>query len=119
MNYLENKINQLKNEILDLKTANKYTSTRNVNIATFSNLHTGLYQIEYERDSFMSDIYPGYITAHDTWAECYARTTNTNLQVIEINSTTMGSDPDGPRIDNYITLTVIASVKIIGITRIS
>lgn len=119
MNYLENKINHLKNEILGLKTANKYTSTRNVNINQYPGIHTGLYRVTYERDSFMADIYPGYIYLNASWAECYARTTNTNVQIIEVDSTTPGDDPDGPREDNNITMTIVSSVKVLSVTRVS
>lgn len=118
MNYLENKINHIKNEILDLKTANTYTSTKNVNISEYSGIHTGLYEITYEKDSFISDVYPGYLEGGIAWASCYARTTNTNKQIVEVDSTTFGDDPEGPRIDNYITLTIISSVKVLSVTRI-
>lgn len=120
MNYVEKRINEIKNEILDLKTACKYTSTRNVNIEKISNVHTGLYQVTYEKDGFLSSCYAGYIPgAGKTWAFCYARTPNQNVQIIEVESTTPGSDPLGPREDNYITLTIISSVKVLSVTRIS
>lgn len=120
MNYAEKRINEIKNEILDLKTACRYTSTRNVNIEKIPNVHTGLYQVTYEKDGFLSSFYPGYIPgAGKTWGSCYARTPNQNVQIVEVDTTTPGPDPSGPREDNYITLTIISSVKVLSVTRIS
>lgn len=120
MNYTERRINELKNEILDLKTACRYTSTRNANISQYPGVHTGLYRVTFEKDGIFVSYYPGYIPgAGKIWATCYARTFVGNTQIIEIESTTLGDDPDGPRIDNYITLTIVSSVKVLSVTRIS
>ena len=120
MNYVEKRVNEIKNEILDLKTACKYTSTRNVNVVKIQNVHTGLYQVVFEKDGFITSYFPGYIpNYYDAWGNCYERTPNQNIQIIEVDSTMMGDDPDGPRVDNYITLTIVSSVKILSVTRIS
>lgn len=120
MESFEEEIKYIESELLRLKTAQRYTSTKNVDIATFQNIHTGLYRVTFEKDSFMADYYPGYITPDKgTWASVYARTTNTNTQVVEVDSTTFGDDPDGSRVDNYITLSIVSSVPVVSVTRIS
>lgn len=120
MNDFEEEIKYVENEILRLKTAQRYTSTKNVDIATFQSLHTGLYQVVFKKEDFMAEYYPGYISPNkDSWASVYARTQSGDTQIIEIDATTMGEDPDGPREDNYIDLSIVSSVPVISLTRIS
>lgn len=120
MNNFENEIKYIESELIALKTAKQYSSTRNVNISSYPNINTGLYLVTYEKSEFISNVYPGYITgSSNLWGSVYQRTPSGNTQVIEVDTTTSGNDPEGPRDDNYITLTIISSVKVMSVQKIS
>lgn len=120
MNNFEEEIKYIERELQGLKTAQRYTSTKNVAIATFSDLQTGLYLVTFEKEDFMADYFTGYLDpAKSAWASAYPRTPNDDQQVIEIDTTTPGDDPDGARVDNSTDLAIVSSVPVKDFSRLS
>ena len=88
MNYLEKKVNQLKNEILDLKTACIYSSVRPACSTVFDGVYTGIYKVTYsETDEYIASIPScSIISGTEYMGVTYPRTAQNGIQLIEVST---------------------------------
>lgn len=111
------RLKNIDNELLDLKTASKYSSVRSANTTSTDYLTTGLYKIEYKSkgEPIISFFYQAILGPY-CWI--YARTPDTNSQILEIN-TTYWSNQQQQYITDSCPISIVSNVPVISITRIS
>lgn len=119
----EQKIKNIWDEILRLKTASKYSSIRSSHFNSSTTVRTGLYRITYQTtgEPIMSKCFID--TTNLSWQSAYymrifPRTPSANTQIIEVNTSVDTSDHQ-----SYITydvkLIVLSNRSVVSITRIS
>lgn len=125
MNEFEKRIKDIESELLNLKTATEYTSTRSLTSAVIEGVYTGMYLISYlSTDGYIASVAacdeidaPGR-PGESLLGQAYLRTPNDNTQIVEV-------DTDYYNFDTRITETgtcsmmISSNVPITGITRIS
>lgn len=115
-NDFETRLKNIEQEIIDLKTASKFTSVKTSNITSSGTISTGLYRIVYNTsgETIISMVY----TAQPDYCILYARTPSGNSQVVEVLTTEWSNDTQ-----SYTTYTnklvVVSNVPVVSITRIS
>ena len=82
----EDRMKELENELLAIKTASAYASVRSASFTSSNLVHTGLYRITYGPpiDPIFSIVLCG--TSNREWGIGYPRTAGNNTQIVEINS---------------------------------
>lgn len=112
-NEFEDTLKNIESEILALKTATRYSSTRNASFATPTQVYTGLYRITYNTNSsnIFSFIYDLGNSA-DSDGMVYARTPSGNTQIIEVNTNIFGGGVA------QIPLVVVSNVPVRSIVRL-
>lgn len=110
----DEEIKNIEAEILALKTAKEYSSVRSAYSASV-NVQTGLYEIIYQDtgEDIFSFVYGSYVD--DNWGTVWARTPVGNTQIIEINT----DKTTYPSPTQQATMTIVSSVPVVSITRIS
>lgn len=117
-NDFDKKIKDIEQELIDLKTANKYTSVRSASYTADALVYTGVYRISYENtdNPIFSIVYCSFMDSH--WGIAYPRTPNGNEQIVEIDTTFFDSD-----LSTYVTkqvpLSIASNILVTGIERIS
>jgi len=120
MNYLEKRVNDLKKEILDLKTACEYSSTRSAFSDKINNAYTGLYRITYAQtdDYIISIASCSIISGTEYLGMVDIRTAIGNTQILEVD--TDYTNFDTQQIETgTVSLMVSSNTPIVSITRIS
>ena len=115
-NEFDQRIKKLEQELLDLKTAAKYTSVKSAAFTTSTTVYTGLYQITYEEslDSIMANIFCG--TSQGQWGIAYPRTPTGNVQLVEIAT---DHYEEGGYVTYNVPLSITSNRKVLSIARIN
>lgn len=116
-NEFVDRLKRIEKELLNLKTANLYSSVRSARTTSTDYLTTGLYKIQYQsKGEPIISLFSQAIVGPYCWV--YARTPDTNSQILEINTTYWDNETQ-----QYITdscpINIISNVPVISITRIS
>lgn len=111
-NEFANRLKNIQNELLNLKTNSKYTQARPINYTSIDVTSSGVYRITYKDNdenilSFVTNALPIQL-----YEEVLARTINGNTQEVEIYI-----DPD--LVGTTIQLTVLATSEVINFEKIS
>lgn len=116
-NEFVNRLKNIENELLNLKTASKYSSVRSANTTSTGYLTTGLYTIVYEPkgEPIISFFYQA-VSGPYCWV--YARTPDSNSQILEIN-TTYWDNQQQQYITDSCPINIVSNVPILSIERIS
>lgn len=116
-NEFVNRLKKIEQELLDLKTANLYSSVRSASTVSTDYLTTGLYKVTYEdKGEPIISIFSQAIVGPRCWV--YARTPETTSQVLEVN-TTYWDNATQQYITDSCPITIISNVPVISINRIS
>ena len=88
MNSFEQRIKKIEAELIDLKTASKYVSTKNSYSNVVDGVYTGLYRVVYKPtdDYIISIVGCGQISGTTYVGTAYPRTPNSNIQIVEIDT---------------------------------
>lgn len=110
-NEFVNRLNNIKKELLNLKTNKKYTQARPINYASVDVTESGLYRITYKNNdenilSFVSNALPIQL-----FEEVRARAVQNNTQDVEIYI-----DPD--LAGHAIQLTVVSTAEVVGFAKV-
>lgn len=121
-NIFSQKIKKLEQELVDLKTASKYTSVKSSSYVSPTQVYTGTYQINYKsgEEPIMSKVYISSGTP--SWlrtlvVRAYLRTPSTDSQILEINTSVPDSGGQTPVTSNA-TITILSNREIASITRV-
>lgn len=112
-NEFDERIKKIEQELLDLKTACEFVSTRSACVETSVAVNTGVYEIKYENPK--SDYIATFIIASDplNMAVAYLRTpSNPTTQRVEI----VASNSEGSW-TGYVT--IISNLPVVSFTKIS
>lgn len=114
-NEFSNRIKNIEDELLNLKTSSEYSSVRSASFTTTTNVYTGLYRIQYEPidTHIFSIIYTG--TSGDEYGMPYTRTPSANSQVVEVSTTYFDN---GSWVTFNTPLTILSNAKVVSVTRI-
>lgn len=116
-NDFDKEVKDIEQELIDLKTASKYTSVRSALYTADALVYTGVYRIRYENadNPIFSIVYCNYMDSH--WGIAYPRTPNGNEQIVEIDTTFFDAD-----LNEYVTkqapLSIASNIPVAGIERI-
>lgn len=113
-NEFTKRLKNIEKELLALKTASLYTSTRNIFSASSGSVYTGLYLITYNNqgEKILSQI---YFNRQQSNGDISARTINGNTQIVEINTTyAAGNSP----VTYTTTFYVVSNVPVTSIVRL-
>jgi hypothetical protein len=114
-NEFDQRLKNMEQELLDIKTASIYSSVKSVETSASSQVRTGLYQITYDSGdtNIMALMFVGY-------GGVYPRTPQGDTQIIEIATAGPPVDPNTGEYTVYSTqLSVISNRKVLSIARIS
>ena len=117
-NELVSEIKKIEQELIDLKTASKYTSIRSAFHSSSTLVYTGIYRIKYNNNDnpVFSIIYCNFIGSN--YGLAYPRTPNGNEQIVEIDSTYFDGDLD-EYVTQHVPLSIASNVPVTSIERIS
>lgn len=115
-NEFDQRIKNLEQELLDLKTASQYSSVKSASFTSSFLVYTGLYQINYEdgKENIMSNVYCG--TSQGEWGIAYPRTPVGSTQIVEVSSDIY---KDGEYVRYNVPLSIASNRKVLSIARIS
>jgi len=111
-NEFDEKVKKIEQELLDLKTACEFVSTRSAAVQNSVPVNTGIYEIKYENPR--SDYIATFIIADDpdNMALASLRTpSDSTTQLVEIAA----SDPDESRTGH---VSIISNLPIVSFTKI-
>lgn len=114
-NQFADRIYFLERELLDLKTASEFTSTRSVNLKSTGLISTGLYEVTYGDGN--APIFTMVYAGMDTYNWITPRTPIGNTQIIEVNTTRWNNDTQSYETFNN-RLVVVSNRPIISIEKI-
>lgn len=116
-NEFESEIKKIEQELIDLKTASKYTSIRSAFHSTSTLVYTGMYRIRYNNNNnpIFSIIYCNFIGSN--YGLAYPRTPNGNEQIVEIDSTYFDGDSE-QYVTQHLPLSIASNFPVISIERI-
>lgn len=114
-NELTKRLKNIEQELIDLKTASLYTSTRNAFSASSGSAYTGLYKITYSNPNNERILSQVYFNRQQSNGEIFARTISGNTQVVELNTTyAAGNAP----VTYTTTFYVVSNVPVTSIVRL-
>lgn len=120
MNEFEQRIKNIESELLSLKTASEYTSTRSAHSSVVTGVFTGIYRVEYEAaDNYIvSNVGCAEIEGTEYIGVAYPRTPTLNTQLIEIDTDYRNFDT-GQLETGTSTMLIVSNYPIKSIARIS
>lgn len=112
-------IKRIEQELLDLKTAAEYSSTRSASFGTADYVSTGLYHVTYapSNEAVIAFAYCDVIQGADVPGFANPRTPTGNTQVFEVNTNYWDFDTQQTIVGNAV-LHVISNRTILSIERI-
>lgn len=119
MNEFDVTIKRLERELLDLKTASEYSSTRSASFGSVDRVSTGLYQVTYAtgNEAIMATAFCEMIVGTDVYGIAKLRTPDVSSQIVEVNTNYRNFDTQ-QMVVGEATLRIISNRPVTSITRI-
>ena len=119
MNDFDKTVKRIEQELLDLKTASEYSSTRSASFGSVNTVSTGLYRITYApgNEAIMATAFCEMIIGTDLYGSARLRTPENGSQVVEVNTNYRNFDTQ-QMVVGEATLRIISNRLVTSIARI-